>query len=119
MIHFLDAPTKHKRCKCHTNLTISLKNKGARGATNSSDSSRDYHSKKKLAKNQKVYFYDAFGKFDVNFEWHLRHFDPSEANFRRYLRHLSSIMTLSSAFRAPNPSPSAAPVSESLAFELI
>ena len=41
MIHFLKSPTKPKYGKYHTNLTIILKNKGTREATNSSDSSGD------------------------------------------------------------------------------
>ena len=104
MIHFLKSPTKPKYCKYHTNLTMSLKNKRTHEATISSDSSGDERLKKKASKNQKVHFYGVFGTFDVNFEWYLQHFDPPEANFRRYLQHLSSKMELSSRFRASEAS---------------
>ena len=55
-------------------------------------------------KNEKVHFYGVLGTFDVNFECYLQHFDPPEANFRRYLQHLRSKMELLSAFRASDPS---------------
>ena len=81
----MKSPTKPKCCKCHTDLAASLKNTTTHKATNSIDSDGDQRSKKKTTENEKVHFYDVFGTFDANFVPYLQHFDPPNANYRRYL----------------------------------
>ncbi len=92
------SPTEPKCCKYQSNLAVYPSKLGKVEHPKSSDSSWDWLLKKRTARTAQINFYGVFGTSDINLDWYLQYLDPPEANFRRYLQHLSSKMELSSTF---------------------